>query len=325
MNAGRDIIVIGASAGGVKALTRLCSILPTDLPASIFIVLHLSPAGPSLLPKLLDRVCKLRVTTALDDEVPRAGHVYIAPPARHLLLRPGRMILSRGPEEHHVRPAIDALFRSAAVAYGSRVIGMLLSGVLGDGTTGLVHIHHAGGVSVVQDPSEAQWPSMPRHALEHDHVDHCVRIEQMPELLQRLVSESPAPGPGLSADVISEDRLAEQDVGESLRSRSVRRLAAAAAPTRRRPALSASEDAALGRPGADPLEYALSLAAQTHRERRLLYQRMEDSAREKGFRHAERRWREAGLESERLVNTLQQAIEECVQRRMQSPATKAAG
>ena len=315
MNTGRDIIVIGASAGGVKALTKLCAVLPADLPASVFIVLHLSPTGPSLLPKLLDRVSRLKVTAASQDEIPQAGRIYVAPPARHLLLRPGRMILTRGPEEHHVRPAIDALFRSAAIAYGSRVIGMLLSGVLGDGTTGLVHIHNAGGVSIVQDPAEAQWSSMPRHALKHDHVDHCVRIERMPELLQRLLSETPAAGSPLSTEVISEDRLAEQDVADIRDRRSTRRLTVAQALPLRGRASTSIEELTSRQAGEDPVERALSLAAQTHRERRLLYQRMEDSAREKGFRLAEQRWRDAGLESERLIETLQQAIEEAIHRR----------
>jgi len=323
MNTGRDIIVIGASAGGVKALMKLCAVLPADLDASVFIVLHLNPSGPSLLPRLLDRVSPLKVKAAVHGEVPQARHIYVAPPARHLLLRSGRMILSRGPEEHHVRPAIDALFRSAAVAYGSRVIGMLLSGMLGDGTNGLIHIHHAGGVSVVQDPAEAQWSSMPRHALKHDHVDHCLTIDRMPALLQRLVQETPGESSPLSADVISEDRLAEQDVGDMRSLNAGAHLDAAHLSPVRGRGLVSIQGIGRQRVDGDPLERALGLAVQTHRERRSLYQRMEDSARDKGFRHAEQRWREIGREAEHLIRTLELGIEELVTRSAAASITKA--
>ncbi|HEY0418503.1 MAG TPA: chemotaxis protein CheB, partial [Acetobacteraceae bacterium] len=160
----KDIIVIGASAGGVEALCELCAALPADLPASVFVVQHVSPNARSMMAQVLARESRLPVTTAVDGQEIRPGHIYTAVPDHHLLLRPGRMMLRRGPQENRSRPAIDALFRSAAVAYGPRVIGVVLTGQLDDGTEGLICITAAGGTSVVQSPEDAAWPSMPRNA-----------------------------------------------------------------------------------------------------------------------------------------------------------------
>ncbi len=208
----RTIVVVGASAGGVEALGRLCAGLPADFPAAICVVQHLSPDAHSMLDKLLGRAGQLPVSVPQDGEPVLPGHVYVAPPDWHMLLRPGRLLLRRGPHENRSRPSIDVLFRSAAVAYGPAVIGVVLTGLLDDGTEGLIAIKQAGGLSVVQDPAEAAWPSMPLQALERNGVDHVATLDAMPALLTRLLSEPPAPGRLPAPEVLAEDRVAAGDL-----------------------------------------------------------------------------------------------------------------
>lgn len=162
----RDIVVMGASAGGVEALCDVVAGLPTDLDAAVFVVLHMPATGTSVLPAVLQRCTLLPTTAAIDGETIENGHIYIAPPDHHVLVRDGGIRLSRGPKENGHRPAVDTLFRSAARAYGPRVIGVVLSGSLDDGAMGLRVIAGEGGVGVVQDPQDAPFPGMPVHALE---------------------------------------------------------------------------------------------------------------------------------------------------------------
>ncbi len=187
-----DIIVIGASAGGIAAFKTLLSHLPPGFPAAVFIVLHMSPDYPSRLPQVLARVTPLPVAHAVDKEQIKAGHVYVAPPDHHLLVEPGVVRLSRGPKENRFRPAVDVLFRSASWSYGTRVIGVVLSGCLDDGAAVLYAIQERGGITVVQDPSDARHSSMPKAAMKAVAVDHCVPIIAMGALLAHLViQESP--------------------------------------------------------------------------------------------------------------------------------------
>jgi two-component system, chemotaxis family, protein-glutamate methylesterase/glutaminase len=161
-----QIIVIGASSGGVEGLRELFRGLDPNLQAAVFVVLHIPPDGKSLLPQILSRYCPIPVEQARDAERIQPGHAYIAPPDQHLILKNGTMHLTYGPKVNYTRPAIDPLFESAAAHYGSRVIGVILSGNLSDGTKDLVRIIQAGGVAVVQDPEEALFPSMPSSALQ---------------------------------------------------------------------------------------------------------------------------------------------------------------
>ena len=184
--AGHDIIVVGASAGGVEALTELVRGLPADLPAAVFVTIHFPSAGTSVLPRILTRQGKLQAEHASDGEPIEPGRIYVAPPDYHLLLRHGRMELLRGPRENGHRPAIDPLFRSAAVAFGPRVIGVVLSGNLDDGTSGLMAVQRRGGIVVVQDPEEAPFPSMPQSAIDNLDVDHVSRMKDMGPLLAEL-------------------------------------------------------------------------------------------------------------------------------------------
>ncbi|MCF6158534.1 MAG: chemotaxis protein CheB [wastewater metagenome] len=174
-----DIIVIGTSAGGVDALKELVSGLPQDMPAALFVVIHTSPTGPGILPQVLGRSGTLTVVNAVDKDEIRYGHMYVAPPDHHLLVEEGCVRLSKGPKENRHRPAIDPLFRSAAYTYGSRVVGVVLTGLLDDGTAGMLVIKTCGGTTIVQDPNDAVYADMPRNVLEHVEVDYCLSLSQI--------------------------------------------------------------------------------------------------------------------------------------------------
>jgi two-component system, chemotaxis family, protein-glutamate methylesterase/glutaminase len=184
------IVVVGASAGGVEALADLAASLPGDLPAAVFVVLHLPATGTSALPEILGRHGPLPAGHVRDGEPIQPGQIYVAPPDHHVLLRTGHVHLSRGPRENGHRPAIDPLFRSAAREYATRVVGVVLSGALDDGTGGLLAIKSRGGIAVVQDPADALYPGMPGNALQHVEVDHVLPAAAMGELLVRLIADS---------------------------------------------------------------------------------------------------------------------------------------
>ncbi len=210
---GRDIVVVGASAGGVEALIQLVDKLPADLPASLFVVLHVPAGATSVLPSILNRHGPLRAEHARDGERIEHGRIYVAPPDRHLLLRRDRVHLVHGPRENGHRPAVDPLFRSAARAYGRRVIGVVLSGTLDDGTAGLLAIKARGGLALVQDPAGALFSGMPGSALEHVAVDHCAAAADLAALLDRLTRE-PVEDDGVAADeeLSLEAELVEMDL-----------------------------------------------------------------------------------------------------------------
>ena len=212
---GHDIIVVGASAGGVEALGDLVSCLPPDLPAAVFVVLHIPAYGASVLPGILSRRGPLPALHPADGETIQNGRIYVAPPDHHLLLEKGGTVrLTRGPHENGHRPAVDTLFRSAARAYGPRVIGVVLTGTLDDGTAGLQAIKRRGGLAVVQDPEDALFASMPRCAIEGVRVDTVAPLAEIGPILDRMArlpapAESKAPvTPGLEDEV----RVAEFDI-----------------------------------------------------------------------------------------------------------------
>jgi two-component system chemotaxis response regulator CheB len=209
--AGHDIIVIGASAGGVEALVQLVRGLPADLPAALFVVLHTPSTGTSALPNILGRAGPFEAVHPKDGSPIETGQIYVAPPDHHLLVKHGYVRVTAGPREHGSRPAVDPLFRTAALAYGRRVIGVVLSGNLDDGTIGLAAIKARGGLAVVQDPDDALYPGMPESAIQHVLVDHVVTIADMPPLLERL-ARTPIPPQG--ADLVSEEMEIEADIAE---------------------------------------------------------------------------------------------------------------
>lgn len=185
---GKDIVVVGASAGGIEALRTLVGGLPKDFAASLFIVLHTSSQSPGVLGEILDRAGVLAAANAKDRERIRPSRIYIAPPDHHLVLEPGLVRVTRGPKENRFRPAIDPLFRSAAQVYGPRVIGVILTGGLDDGSSGLWTIKQLGGTAIVQDPNDAFAPSMPFSALNHVKVDYCLPLSDIAPLLVQLTS-----------------------------------------------------------------------------------------------------------------------------------------
>ena len=189
------LVVIGASAGGVSALLALSASLPRQVRAPVLIVLHIG-ANPSVLPSLLSAHGNNRAVHAQDGERLQDGTLYVAPPNRHMLVEDGVIRLSHGPKEHHTRPAIDPLFRSAALTYGRGVIGVVLTGRLDDGTAGLQAIKDCGGLAIIQDPADAEHPSMPASALRAVAVDRCVPLSELGTTLARLLDEPmPAEAP----------------------------------------------------------------------------------------------------------------------------------
>lgn len=190
-----DIIVIGASAGGVDALPRLVASLPADLPAAVFIVLHTPADGPGLLPQIIRRNSKLPVAHGLDGEAVRPGHVYVALPDHHLQVDGKHVRLTHGPRENFHRPSIDTLFRTAAESYGPRVTGVVLTGHLDDGTAGLFEVKHRGGIAIVQDPADAAVPAMPQSALRNVKVDHCLPLAGIGPMLVQLATTRDVPKP----------------------------------------------------------------------------------------------------------------------------------
>lgn len=209
----RDVVAVGASAGGVEALRGLVAGLPPDYPGALLVVLHVPRSAPSALAAILARSGPLRASTARDGEPVHAGRIYVAPADHHLLLLDGRLRLTRGPAENGHRPAVDPLFRSVARAAGRRAIGVVLSGARDDGAAGLAAIASRGGTTVVQEPEDALHPGMPRAALDTIKADHVVPVTAMGSLLAELTAEhldaepSPAPDPMLDAEVAMSEFL----------------------------------------------------------------------------------------------------------------------
>jgi two-component system chemotaxis response regulator CheB len=189
----RDLVVVGASAGGVEALREFVAGLPADLAASVLIVLHLPAGGTSALPAILGRSGPLPAHSAKDGTKLEHSTIYVGPPNHHLLVVDGRMALSHGPTENGRRPAINALFRSAAIVAGPRVTGVLLSGVLDDGVAGMVSIVSRGGRILAQDPDEALYPGMPQHAMRTLTVDHVLPAGAMGVVLDKISREEVEP------------------------------------------------------------------------------------------------------------------------------------
>ncbi len=320
---GRDIVVIGGSAGGMDALRRICANLPERFPAAIFVVLHVHRSRPSALADILDRAGPLPARSAVDGDPIQRGTITVAPPDRHLLLRPGHVVLRRGPYENRSRPAINPLFRSAAVAFRSRVVAVVLSGVLDDGSDGLVAVKACGGICMVQHPEDAVWPEMPRNALRQDHVDHSLPAREIPAQLSRLVAEPPGPMPMIPRNIIMENRIAAQEAPPPREQTSIgtpSRLTCphcggvlneihAAGSTRFRCQIGHAftpEDLAAAQH--DELERALESALRMHHDRATLFRRMRTSAEADARAHATAHWKARATESERAADAIRHAL-----------------
>lgn len=205
------IIVVGVSAGGLDALTRLVAQLPESFPAPLFVVHHMSAdtTGDALV-DAINRHGKLACTRARDGERFVRGHIYLAPSDHHLMIGKGRILVTKGAQENRSRPAIDPLFRSAAVAYGNRVIGVLLTGYLDDGTAGMTAIKRCGGTCVVQDPEDAAYPDMPKNALNQVKIDYCIPLAEMGALFSKLVLRKLGKRKPVPKDIAIEAKIAER-------------------------------------------------------------------------------------------------------------------
>jgi two-component system, chemotaxis family, protein-glutamate methylesterase/glutaminase len=209
------IVVIGASAGGMAALTKLAGSLPPGFPAPVFVAQHMSAdqKGDALVQKIAE-AGSLTCSLARNGEAIRGGHIFVAPPDHHLLVGKTSVIVSKGARENRSRPAIDPLFRSAAVAFGGRVIAIVLTGNLDDGTAGLIAVKRCGGVSVVQDPADAQYPDMPQHALNNAPVDYRLPLASMSTRLTEFVHQKKFRSVPVPADILSEAKIAERVISD---------------------------------------------------------------------------------------------------------------
>jgi len=224
----RDVIVIGGSAGATAPLKAILARLPPDLPAAVLVVVHIPAHGLGILSSVASSATKLPVRQAEDGMRIEGGHVYLAAPDRHLLVLDNHILLGRGPRENMVRPAIDALFRSAALQFGPRVIGVLLSGLLSDGAAGLNAVKRCGGMAVVQDPADAIADEMPLRALEVTTVDLCVPAARLGDVLSELAREEAGAAPPIPAELKLEVEIA---VGDRIGSDSLLKIAQPASLT----------------------------------------------------------------------------------------------
>lgn len=205
------IIVVGVSAGGMGALTRLVAQLPEGFPAPMFVVQHMSAdtTGDALL-AAMNAKGKLACSHARDGEKFEGGHIYLAPSDHHMMLAKGKILVTKGAHENRSRPAIDPLFRSAAVAYGNRVVGVLLTGYLDDGTAGMTAIKSCGGTCVVQDPKDADYPDMPQNAINQVEVDFCLPLAGMGALFSKLLLRKLGKRKPVPKSVAIEAKVAER-------------------------------------------------------------------------------------------------------------------
>ncbi len=321
---GHDIVVIGGSAGALEALKPLFQGLPADFPAAVFLVIHISATSHSVLPELLTRAGNLPASHPSEGDVITPGRIYVAPPDRHLLVQEGRVLLRRGPHENRTRPAIDPLFRSAAVAYQSRVIGLVLSGLLDDGAAGLVAVKACGGLCVVQDPDDAIWPEMPRNALRRDGVDYCEPVSALPQLLNRLVRQPAGPAPPVPRNLIVEASIAAQETAMAAEHAQLGRPSGLSCPqcggvlneiveagaTRFRCQVGHAFTAeGLVAAQNDELEWALESAMRMHRERVPLFRRMQRKSEDEALHRVAAHWRARADESEHAAALIAQALD----------------
>lgn len=207
-----SVVAIGASAGGIAALTAVAAGMPATVPFAVMIVVHMGRGTPSVLARIIDRTGPLPAVAAVDGTVLEAGRIYVAVPNHHLLARHHRAKLSGDPTDSGLRPSIDALFRSVAVDYGPRAIGVLMSGMLDDGVAGLAAIKSHGGLTVVQEPTDAVFPDLPLNAVQAGVADHVVPAKEIGRLLARLADQRIA-GTGCRATDLA---AAQQRAGESI-------------------------------------------------------------------------------------------------------------
>jgi len=321
----RDIIVIGLSSGGVEALLETVRTLPRGLPATIFVVCHIPPQGKSILPEILSRSGPMLAQHAVDSEPFYPGQIYIAPPDRHLMIADGRMHVARGPRENHHRPAIDPLFRSAARGFGSRVVGVILSGGMTDGVAGLLAVRAAGGVSVVQDPRDAKVAALPQSATEMAGADYIVPAAQLAPLLVQLVRRTAtAPGGAPVHDPMEKmPEIEAEDFQEQVNGKRRGQLSTFSCPECGGTLWQVDEKElvrfrchighayygdALYAEQAESLEAALWSAVRTFRERTVLARQLAKREAERGKTEAAKHYEEEAMLSERYDSLIRQYL-----------------
>lgn len=324
-----DILAIGTSAGGVAALRFLAKSFALDLPASVLVTIHLSPRFPSSLDRMLNGTGPLPASFARDGERPRPGHIYIAPPGSHLLHDGERLVLGAGARENHVRPSIDPMLRSVAVCCAHRAVGAVLTGTLNDGASGLSALRKCGGITVVQDPSDAVYGEMPSAALDRACPNHVAPLDQLPALLDRLVREPQVetrPAPERLRYEVELARSGNSTIDDMDR---IGRRSVFSCPECGGAVWEVDEDelvryrchtghahtAELMRLALDEnLGRALAVARRGYEERRALLSSMEERARRAGHRELTETWREQAEECRRQEAVIDDATDrlECL-------------
>lgn len=323
----RDLVVVGASAGGVEALVQLLGGLPADLPAAVLVVLHLPPDARSALPAILGRVSSLPVRPAADGLPLEPGTVKVGVPDQHLLVVGNEIRLSRGPRENGHRPAVDVLFRSAAHAAGRRVVAVVLSGALDDGTAGMIAVRARGGVGVAQDPADAMYPSMPLHAAEVGGAEYVVPVDKMGPLLAELLSEDVGqvdePVPSGLMDV--ETAMADMDLEALTATERPGTPSGFGCPSCHGALYTITEGGmerfrcrvghawspeALAAEQTEAVEAALWMALRGLEERAALSRRMEERAAQRGQPISARRFRDRHIETHRAAAVLRRLLQD---------------
>lgn len=300
----RDIIAIGGSLGAVEAVRLLCRSLPSDFDAALFIAIHVGAHGNDMLADILAEHASITASTAKDGDKPRRGHAYIAPADHHLLLIDGEVRLGRGPRENMARPAIDPLFRSAGVSFGPRAIGVVLTGLLKDGASGLADLKRCGGLAVAQNPRDAKAPDMPREALHSAEVDYRAPLGDLPALLTALSRQEAAPPPDIPADIRGEIEIALGTPRTAILSPDITELGAPTCPAR---GVFTAEALAAQKEGS--VDEAMRVALRILEERVHLTETMAEEARQTGRSAAARSYEERLGEIKSNAELLRDAID----------------
>ena len=322
---GRDIIAIGGSTGAVDAVKQLCRDLPADLVAKLLIVIHVGAKGNNLLAGIFNAESPIAITTAVDNEVLRPGHAYVAPADRHLLVIDNVVRLGHGPRENLARPAIDPLFRSVAISFGPRVIAVVLTGMLNDGASGLADVKRCGGITVVQNPADALAADMPWGALRATDVDYRAPLSDMAALLSKLTGEAAGPPVEIPQDIRTEVEIALGRRSDSEVLAKFSHPVALSCPAcggvmsqiERRPPLRfrcqvghsyTAEALAAEKEGT--VDEAVRVALRIMEERAVLTGKMADDARRSGRDAAANSYEQRVMESRAYADTLRRAIVE---------------
>ncbi|MBV9251375.1 MAG: chemotaxis protein CheB [Acetobacteraceae bacterium] len=319
----RDVVSIGTSAGGVEALLFLAKHLPQRFPATILITIHLPSHFRSTLDDILSRAGPLTASFAEDGEPTKKGHMHLAPPGRHLLLDGDRLALGSGARENNARPAIDPMLRSAAVCCSGRTVGVVLTGTLGDGASGLWALGRSGGITVVQDPRDAAFPEMPSNALSQIQPDHVAPLAQIPALLERLTHEPAGQALPLPEGIRFEVEVARNGISEMDRMDRIGRRSVLSCPdcggvmweigendlVRYRCHIGHAYTAEMMSVAMDEaLRRALASAKRGFQERRALMEKLEKHASDDGHTQLAATWRAKAEEFRREADVIHNAI-----------------